>query len=346
MEQKFNVLTPVLMTVLIISCVWTVADVAYDVRMWESDVNGWMDRLKAMVLVSFETLMAYFVFRSIAEHALERNLSNNWYSQLPEYVLVITFILVTLNMTLYFIIFYINDSHYRWGEALMLNATALPGFLLYYVSIRNGLLFKKYSEKNVQLERVKVDQLETELKLLKAQYHPHFLFNALNTVYFQIDDKNNEALDTIDLLANLLRYQLYEVNRQVTVRQEMEYLEHYMRFQQLRTTTRLQFHCYIDPALDTQKIHPLLFQPLLENAFKYISGDYCMKVEILFDTGKIHFRAMNSIATPAVLMKKTNGTGLENLKRRLDLLYSGKHQFETEIKESTYTVNLIIELAN
>ncbi len=174
--------------------------------------------------------------------------------------------------------------------------------------------------------QIRVDHLESELKLLKAQYHPHFLFNALNTVNFQIDEENEEAIETIDLLSSLLRYQLYDINGQVPVHREMDYLQNYIRFQKLRMTERLQLQCYIDPALQEQTIHPLLFQPLLENAFKYVGGDYKLNVDIHPEGNAIHFKVTNSVALTDVLEKEKKGIGIENLKRRLDLLYPGKHE--------------------
>ena len=79
--------------------------------------------------------------------------------------------------------------------------------------IRNRILFKSLIEQSLQLEKVKVDQLETELKFLKSQYHPHFLFNALNTIYFQVDENNKVAKQSIEQLSNLLRYQLYDIEK-------------------------------------------------------------------------------------------------------------------------------------
>lgn len=111
-----------------------------------------------------------------------------------EYLWVVLFNLVVLNIGLYIVIYSINGTTYRWGEALMINAVAVPIFLLYYFLIRNNILAKRYSEKIVQLEKMKVDQLETQLKLLKMQYHPHFLFNALNTIYFLIDEEMRKRL--------------------------------------------------------------------------------------------------------------------------------------------------------
>ena len=184
--------------------------------------------------------------------------------------------------------------------------------------IRNNILAKRYSEKIVQLEKLRVDQLETQLKLLKMQYHPHFLFNALNTIYFLIDEENEEAIEAVELLSDLLRYQLYDINTKVTIEEEIDYLRTYIQFQRLRMTKRLQFEESFDPELTGQKIHPLLFQPLLENAFKYIGGAYRIQVSMRKEDSKVCFGVsgpFNEMVVMGVLAVRLSG--LQGLHREL-----------------------------
>lgn len=119
--------------------------------------------------------------------------------------------------------------------------------------IRNRILFKSLIEQSLQLEKVKVDQLETELKFLKSQYHPHFLFNALNTIYFQVDENNKVAKQSIEQLSDLLRYQLYDIEKEVTMEQEINYLRSYIAFQQLRMSERLMLDLIFRPATKRAK---------------------------------------------------------------------------------------------
>jgi Putative regulator of cell autolysis len=113
-------------------------------------------------------------------------------------------------------------------------------------------------------------QVETELKFLKAQFHPHFLFNALNTIYFQIDEKNETPRRTIEQLSDLLRYQLYDVNQAVTIEQEINFLLTYINLQKVRMKESLKLDVNFNPELKNQKIHSLLLFPLVENALKYV----------------------------------------------------------------------------
>lgn len=120
----------------------------------------------------------------------------------------------------------------------------LGGF--FYIFLRNQMIQKENEAQRLQLEKIKNDQLQTELKFLKAQYHPHFLFNVLNTVYFQIDENNEAPRHTLEQLSDLLRYQLYNDGEKVQVRVEVEYLKQYISLCKLRATKRLQLQVHFD----------------------------------------------------------------------------------------------------
>ncbi len=229
-------------------------------------------------------------------------------------------------------------------DYMLSNISFLPFLLLYYTFLRNDIVDKHYTQQKLQFEELKSKQLETELNYLKAQYHPHFLFNALNTIYFQIDERNAEAKRTVELLSELLRYQLYAVNKLVMVAEEIEFTNNYIRFQQLRMTEELTLNISVDPALKDQRIHPLLFQPLLENAFKYVGGEYLINIDILLAGTDIQFTVVNSLPEMNELYrKKDSGIGLENLKRRLDILYPGRHVLKIKEKEDQFSAWLTIE---
>lgn len=228
-----------------------------------------------------------YIFKRVARFFIDKSKDEkkaNW----KEYVWVFLINFVFLNIMHTFIMFCITMAGtFKWGESALINVTGALLAFLYYIMIRNRILFKSLIEQSLQLEKVKVDQLETELKFLKSQYHPHFLFNALNTIYFQVDENNKVAKQSIEQLSDLLRYQLYDIEKEVTMEQEINYLRSYIAFQQLRMSERLMLDLYFDPQLKEQKIHPLLLQPLIENAFKYVRGDYKIKLEIKVDGNQI-----------------------------------------------------------
>ncbi|MES2417204.1 MAG: histidine kinase [Bacteroidota bacterium] len=176
----------------------------------------------------------------------------------------------------------------------------------------------------ILLEKVTNDHLETELKFLKAQYHPHFMFNALNTIYFQMDEDIQGAKESIETFSELLRYQLYDQQLQVPIIQEIGYLQSFIALRKIRSTDKLILKVDFDPQLDNQLVYPLLFLPLIENAFKFIGGNYQLSINAAIDAEYIIFNIENAI--PANLgATRTNGIGLENMKRRLNLLYPDKH---------------------
>ena len=292
-------------------CVFIIVDIAYNERIWELDTFAVKARLQALgITVAYFYLLNY-IFKRVARFFIDKSKDEkkaNW----KEYVWVFLINFVFLNIMHTFIMFCITMAGtFKWGESALINVTGALLAFLYYIMIRNRILFKSLIEQSLQLEKVKVDQLETELKFLKSQYHPHFLFNALNTIYFQVDENNKVAKQSIEQLSDLLRYQLYDIEKEVTMEQE--------------------------------KIHPLLLQPLIENAFKYVRGDYKIKLEIKVDGNQIQSEIKNSISSsPSTANKKKKGIGIENLKRRLDLLYPEKYSLDFKQTNHMFIAKLTI----
>ncbi|BAU55843.1 sensor histidine kinase [Mucilaginibacter gotjawali] len=214
--------------------------------------------------------------------------------------------------------------------------------IVYYGIARARTYMMAYVDNRVLLEKVTNDHLETELKFLKSQYHPHFLFNALNTIYFQMDDDLPGAKNSIEKFSELLRYQLYDQQQQVPVKNEMEYLQSFIDLQKIRSSDRLKLNVSIDEKLDGQMVYPLLFLPLVENAFKFLGGDYKLAISAGTVNNKIHFRVENSVPEFETPATRKGGIGLENLKRRLDLLYPGRHIFFIKKEHNNFTAELTL----
>jgi hypothetical protein len=227
-----------------------------------------------------------------------------------------------------------------WADVADINMIPTLYAIIYYGIARSSTWLKAYVNNKVQLEKVINDHLETELKFLKAQYHPHFLFNALNTIYFQMDEDIEGAKSSIEKFSELLRYQLYDQQQQVPVINEIEYLQSFIDLQKIRSTDKLQMNITFDKALNGQLVYPLLFLPLVENAFKFIGGDYKLIIDAQLLNNEIVFMVENSIPGFKPLVAKSSGIGLENLKRRLDLLYPGKYSLLTENGGNTFTAEL------
>ncbi|HUB62609.1 MAG TPA: histidine kinase [Puia sp.] len=214
--------------------------------------------------------------------------------------------------------------------------------MLHFAILRGNGFVRAYVEQKLLVEKIRNDQLTTELKFLKAQYHPHFLFNALNTVYFQMDENVAAAKESIEKFSELLRYQLYDQQQTVAVSQEIRYLANFIQLQQTRSSEKLRLQVSFDGQLDGQQVYPLLFLPLVENAFKYVGGDYHIRIAAKVEGPAIRFEVENGVPE-TIPLRKEGGIGLENLRRRLELLYPGRHQLTAEKKGDNFDAVLTIE---
>lgn len=214
--------------------------------------------------------------------------------------------------------------------------------LLHYAILRGNSFVQAYVEQKLLVEKVRNDQLLTELKFLKAQYHPHFLFNALNTIYFQMDEDVAAAKQSVEKFSELLRYQLYDQQKTVPVNQEIRYLTNFIQLQQARSSEKLRLDVDFDEKLNGQQVYPLLFLPLVENAFKYVGGDYHLRIAAKVEGPVIRFEVANGVPTE-VPVKKESGIGLENLRRRLELLYPGRHRLSAEKRGDCFSAVLSIQ---
>jgi sensor histidine kinase YesM len=238
-----------------------------------------------------------------------------------------------------------NDYPIGIDDLVITNVLVSLFMLLHYAILRGNSFIKAYIEQKVLVEKVRNDQLLTELKFLKAQYHPHFLFNALNTIYFQMDEDVSAAKLSVEKFSELLRYQLYDQQQTVPVSQEIRYLANFIQLQQTRASEKLRLTVHFDQNLDGQQVYPLLFLPLVENAFKYVGGNYQVSINAGLQDSTIRLEVENGVPADIPLKKvnKESGIGLENLKRRLELLYPDKHTLTAQKKENTFVAVLTLE---
>lgn len=202
-----------------------------------------------------------------------------------------------------------------------------------------------YAEKRIVIQQA---QLEGELKLLKAQINPHFLFNALNNIYSLTLEKSDNAAPMVLKLSEMMRYAYHDCDAdKVMLEKEVLYIRNFMGLYQLRFEKARNIRFEVQAQDSTILIAPLLFNPLLENMIKYSDLDYNdegfmdMQLRIL-KGGKLEFILRNSFDPDH--RPPGTGIGLSNLKRRLALLYPGKHQFKAWTEGKAYTVHLEIQL--
>lgn len=209
-------------------------------------------------------------------------------------------------------------------------------------------LIVDYIKMQQRLAEVAKEKAETELSFLKSQMNPHFLFNSLNSVYFLIKKDNAEARNALHKFSEMLRYQLYEASdARIPVEKEIAYLKDYVDLQQLRKDERyaVQFNCAED--VKGFQIEPLLLIPFVENAFKHISHSSekinFVKLDMSRSNGTLLFSIENSKEMERINTQRQGGIGLANVKRRLELLYPGKHELDIDETDSTFSVKLKLQ---
>jgi two-component system LytT family sensor kinase len=207
---------------------------------------------------------------------------------------------------------------------------------------------KQWFLQQVTLKRIQMENLQTELRYLKAQMNPHFLFNSINTIYFQIDKKNTEARTSLQKFAELLRYQLYECNEDtISIEKEIEYLKSYIDLQRLRKNHNHSINFNAGEEVRDFALAPLLLLPFVENAFKHLSDfedqPNHVDVNLYRQNGHFEFEVSNS-KNNTEKSKDHDGIGLKNVQRRLELLYANKYSLAINKTDNHYIVNLKIQL--
>jgi sensor histidine kinase YesM len=309
---------------------------------WKRPFHTNAIEIGTVIIVSYmiQFLLDYFI-RRFAE-----NKKTNFTGRtiIREFAIVYLACTILINVTLVPMVA-LTDDGLQLGDFVIMNIVPILYVLLYFSIVRGNHYLKAYVDNQLLLEKITNDQLQTELKFLKAQYHPHFLFNALNTIYFQMDDNVLAAKKSIEKFSELLRYQIYDQQQTVPISQEIEYLKNFIDLQSLRSSDKLKLQVNFDHTLDGEKVYPLLFLPLVENAFKYVGGDYNIKISACRNDRDILFKVENSINSHSKAVRQ-GGIGLDNLKRRLQLLYPGRHEFTVQNDNLNFIAVLKLKLSD
>lgn len=340
MKFFWRYIFPILFGLMIYTSIRLVNDTTAGVKFWKRPWATNAIEIISVIIISF--IIRFAVDRLIRYFRKKEPAQINPKNILKEFGLVLFITLLIIHVTIIPMIAFTDDG-LQLNDYVIANILPTLFVLLYFAIARGNEYLKNYVNQKVQLEKLSNDQLQTELKFLKAQYHPHFLFNALNTVYFQMDENVSEAKKTVEKFSELLRYQLYDQQQTVPVSQEIHYLKNFIDIQKVRTSERLQLKTHFDESLNGQQLYPLLFLPLVENAFKYAGGDYRIDLEAKAMADGIEFRVTNSLPKEPMPEKQT-GIGLENLKRRLELLYPEKHELNITKQDSDFRVILRLNI--
>ncbi|MDU1890306.1 MAG: histidine kinase [Dysgonomonas sp.] len=194
------------------------------------------------------------------------------------------------------------------------------------------------------------EHLESQLQVLKGQINPHFMFNVLNHINYYVEKKDDLASPLLLKYADILRYQLYSGKKdEVSIREEIQFLKDFVDIEKIRWEDKLDITCVWNMEDENRRVPPLLFIPLVENAFKHVYRGANSKgyINIIFEQHKrnICLEVENSKKTMQTnIIGENSGIGLDNLKNRLDILYNHNYKLSIKETETTYYSKLEISL--
>lgn len=221
----------------------------------------------------------------------------------------------------------------RMGFLMAMSFNLAPFALTIAASVLYRI-FKDKSRADMLARKKQEENLKTELSFLRSQVSPHFLFNVLNNITALARKKSDELEPTVIKLSSLMRYMLYEANEEkVLLKTEIEYLNSYIELQRQRFGDKVAIHVHMDDIKQsTARIEPMLLIPFVENAFKHGTGFiYQPVIDILLSVqdDQLIFKVKNKCNTNEAELKDTaSGIGLQNVSRRLSLLYGKVHTLE------------------
>jgi sensor histidine kinase YesM len=229
---------------------------------------------------------------------------------------------------------------------------SLPSTLASTTLAMSIKLTKNWLQTQHRQQLLENEKLETELKFLKYQFNPHFLFNSINSIFFLIHKNPDMASASLAKFSELLRYQLYECNdQQIPLGKEISYLENFIELERLRQNNNVHVTFEADDHLtDNLGIAPFILMTFVENAFKHVSKEtdspnwIGIKLSVKDNLLDMHIANSTSPETSTETLNY-GGIGLSNVKRRLDLIYPQQHQLKITPGDNRFEIHLQLTLA-
>jgi sensor histidine kinase YesM len=331
-----------------------------------------------LISISLLTLIFYFYDEKISLNLVEKSIITNLFFALAVYINLYALIPRFLKQK--------NYIFYFFWLIVLLSATSISLQFLFIYPLRNLLgiteiytsfntnlhsayffttllyvgitsflkLIKDWlSLQDVNLKLVKIEQqkLEAELKTLKSQLNPHFLFNSLNNIYSLSLIKSDKVPELILKLSDLMRHIIYESKENyIPIEKELEFVNNFIELQRIRTSDKTKINYKINGIIPSAKIAPLLFEPFIDNAFKHglpgtVNSDF-INIEFNFEkNGWLSFMLENNYEEPYIHKKTNSGIGLQNVKQRLKLLYQpNEYNLNIHKKDQIHVINLELKL--
>lgn len=240
-----------------------------------------------------------------------------------------------------------DDRGKRRGEGMALYNFFITSFLVSGFAV--GLRYAESAlRKGEEIKELEKEKLNSELALLKNQVSPHFFFNTLNNIYSLIEINGKDAQEAVLSLSKMMRYMLYDSEQGNTkLSHEIEFMNGYIDLMKLRMSDRVKLTVSWPAEYEDLDLPPLLFIPFIENAFKHgvsYQGNSFIDISMKADGGLVSFTARNSISRANTnAPQAASGIGLENVRKRLALLYPGRHELRIDNGESVFTAELTLK---
>ena len=199
-----------------------------------------------------------------------------------------------------------------------------------------------------RIKQSEKEKLAAELAYLKSQINPHFLFNTLNNIYALALKKSDDTANAIVKLSGMMRYNITDAQSEfIEIEKEIAYISSYIELQKIRIGETAKVNFSIDGMEHKHQIAPLLLISFIENAFKYGVNpeiESIIQIAIGITNNTIELKVSNKIVPVSIVDNTKTGTGIANVIRRLDLLYSGKYHLQISHTDTDYTITLIITI--
>lgn len=219
-------------------------------------------------------------------------------------------------------------------------------FFVYLVST-SLTLAQNWLSAERKTEEIEHEKINTELSFLKSQINPHFFFNTLNNIYALAVTNSNQTAAAVMKLSSIMRYVISETENEVELKSEIEFIQNYIDLQLYRLTDKVNVDFKHEGNIEGKMIVPLLFMPFVENAFKYgVSTKQKAAINILLNTveNNVNFKVVNTIFKHQEGLAEANGIGIQNVKRRLELVYPHRHTLQVFESNNQFNIELNIHL--
>ena len=280
----------------------------------------------------------------------------NSYILIPKLIYKKKYLEYTLSLIpVFFVLFLLNWLSFKL--LLPQHTFRIGGFVFFYIfpclfiltCSMTYIMFRDRLRSERRAKEKETENLKTELAFLRSQVSPHFMFNVLNNMVSLARKKSEQLEPSLIKLSSLLRYMLYETDEEkVLLEREVEYLQSYIDLQKQRFGSKVRVNLCIEEFDKSYLIEPMLLIPFVENAFKHGTGrlpNAEINIELKAKNNLLQFMVSNYYdSTTQEIKDKTSGIGLQNVRRRLNLLYGNEHTLLITNKENRFSVSLQLNL--